>query len=256
MVVGQADEVEACLLEEVGVGRGHAEGVGVLAGTFGTAYLLIAEDSFAVAHGDVGRDENLLYVVEEVLAVVGGQLGLRMEGAEHHVAHHGDGVEIVGNLHIHRRHLEQARRHHPLAVDETAGTDIAFGIVGFFRRGDADTGAGGVDEIEGAVGFHGGDNTHMADGLAAASAAVEHQICRLELIFLHLDTHLVLRCRRRSQRHVEFAIDIAGEASTVESLGGLATPLIRHADVFLGFVDDGVGGDGVEFLRLQFHTTH
>lgn len=57
MVVGHAQEVEACLLEARCILGGHAKGIAARAATFG-AGATIAEHTFKVAYGQVGSQQN------------------------------------------------------------------------------------------------------------------------------------------------------------------------------------------------------
>ena len=172
VVVGEREEVEACVDEQVDVVGGHAEGVVVASGVFVAYVIGTADDPFAVARRDVGVAEDVGHVVEEVATVVGWQLRLRIEGSQHHVADEGEGDGgIIGGGSGCRRKEGKAGGGRG---EDAASADVAVAVVAFVGGGDGDAAfGGGVDEMEDIVAVDGGDDADMADGFLAAVASAE-----------------------------------------------------------------------------------
>ena len=98
VVVGQVQVVETGFLEQVRITFRHTEGIVVgLSGVLG-AFPAFTDHALQVAGRQVGIEEELFYVGENVRAVVLRQADGGIGGTHHDVAAHGDRQQRVGFL--------------------------------------------------------------------------------------------------------------------------------------------------------------
>lgn len=97
-------------------------------------------------------------------------------------------------------------------LQNAAGADVAAAIIGLGVLALGYTAAASrVNEVEGVVVVHTGDNAHVAYATTAGTSLEEHQVTRLQVVFL--DAHAVknLSARRAVQLNAEALEDVAGE---------------------------------------------
>ena len=85
-----------------------------------------------------------------------------------------------------------------------------------------------MNEVEGVVVVHTGDNAHVAHATTARTSLEEHQVARLQVVLL--DAHAVknLSARRAVQLDAEALEDVAGETGAVKAPGGHGSITIRR----------------------------
>ena len=97
MVVGHAQEVETCLLQQMTVTGRRAESVGVRPCALG-ATASVADGALEIAYREIGSRQNILGVAKKVSAIVGREHDAGVGGTHHDIASHGDvkGLSMEG----------------------------------------------------------------------------------------------------------------------------------------------------------------
>ena len=97
VVVGHAQEVETCLLQQMTVTGRRAESVGVRPCALG-ATASVADGALEIAHREIGSRQNILGVAKKVSAIVGREHDAGVGGTHHDIASHGDvkGLSMEG----------------------------------------------------------------------------------------------------------------------------------------------------------------
>ena len=97
-------------------------------------------------------------------------------------------------------------------LEDSAGTDVAAAVVGLrvLALGHAAV-ASRVDEVEGVVVVHLGDDAHVAHAATARTALEEHEVTRLQVFLLHTHTVKDLAPGRTIQLDAEALEHVTGE---------------------------------------------
>lgn len=136
-------------------------------------------------------------------------------------------------------------------LQDPAGAHVAAAVVGLgvLALGHA-AAASRVDEVEGVVVVHLGDNAHVTHATAARTALEEHQVTRLQVVLL--DTHAIadLTPRRAVQVDAEALEHVAGKARAVKAPGRRCAVAVRRATETVCVVDDLID-DAVAAVLLQ-----
>ena len=125
------------------------------------------------------------------------------------------------------------------ALQDAAGTDVAAAVVrlGVLTLGHT-AAASRVDEVEGVVLVHLGDDANVAHTTTARTALEEHEVARLQLALL--DAHAVgdLSTGRAVELDAEALEYVAGKSRAVETAGRRCTITIGRTAETVGVVDD------------------
>ena len=114
-------------------------------------------------------------------------------------------------------------------LQNAAGADVAAAIIGLGVLALGHTAAASrVNEVEGVVVVHTGNNAHVAHATTARTSLEEHQVARLQVVLL--DAHAIknLSARRAVQLDAEALEDVAGETGAIKAPGGHGSITIRR----------------------------
>ena len=124
-------------------------------------------------------------------------------------------------------------------LKDSAGADVAAAVVGLgvLALGDTAT-ACRVDEMEGVVLIHTGNDAHVAHAATAWTALEEHQVTRLQVVFLDAYAIGDLAAWWTVQLNAETLEYITGKTGAVKSTGRWCAITVWSAAETIGILDD------------------
>lgn len=93
-------------------------------------------------------------------------------------------------------------------------------------------------------------NTYMAHTATRTGTGEEHEVTGLHLAALHGGVACILITRRVADIYVALAIDVAGEARTVERIGTLAAKTVACTQVLISLVHEVIDHCSIVFERF------
>ena len=125
------------------------------------------------------------------------------------------------------------------ALQDAAGTDVAAAVVrlGILALGNT-AAASRVDEVEGVVVIHLGDDAHVAHTATARTALEEHEVARLQLALLDAYAIRNLASGGAIQLDAEALEYVTGKSRAVKTARGRCTITIGRTAETVGVIDD------------------